>query len=153
MFWIFSLLILPSDCPFWPGNEAVILLSSKPQSKPNSCDKNSNFTLQNTGVAGLQPPRSASLFVLLCDFGDSKLALQNTEEPHTTVLQIIQTIPLSFAQNVKHLGGSVCFVVWLLSSNHQESCAAHKFCWNSVTAHSFLRLAFIFSQFHIAANI
>ena len=46
--------------------EKQFLRSWKPR---DSIDKNSNFTSQNTGVAGLQLPRSVSLFVLLCDFG------------------------------------------------------------------------------------
>lgn len=35
---------------------------------PDSFDKNSNFTLQSKGVAGLALPRLNSLFMLLCDF-------------------------------------------------------------------------------------
>lgn len=42
------------------------MLSSKP---PDSVEKNSDFTGQNPGVAGLPPPPSFSLYVFLCDFG------------------------------------------------------------------------------------
>ena len=37
--------------------------------QPNSISKMNDFTLQNRGLTGLPLSQSATLFVLLCDFG------------------------------------------------------------------------------------
>ena len=49
---------------------------------PDSIEKNSNFTSQNTGVSGLPLLQSVSLFVLLCDFGESELTKSHTIIQH-----------------------------------------------------------------------
>ena len=71
IFWILSQTYLAIKQPFTPRNWTESkTISLKP---PDSIDKNSNFTLQNTGVVGLPLPRSVGLFVLLCDCNSSVL--------------------------------------------------------------------------------
>ena len=64
MFRIFSRLYLTVTA-FSNEELKLFTLGSKP---PNSTDKNNNFTLQYTGVAGPPLPQFMTSFVLLCDF-------------------------------------------------------------------------------------
>lgn len=50
----------------------TLLSNTKPQ---DSFEKNSNSTVQYTGVAGFLLPLSINLFVLLCNFIESELTL------------------------------------------------------------------------------